>query len=411
MDLQNRTDNIESEQITKISTSLDTSPSAKAKIPLLSFFSGAGFLDIGFMQEKFDIVWRNEHNLSFAKGFEYAMSQMNLSGDHGKVHNTCSIADLSAQQIAREAFHNLPKPNIFGVIGGPPCPDFSNGGKNRGYEGDHGKLSQVYIDLIINLQPTFFLFENVPGLIDQEKHRHFLRTLIGQLSKDYLVDLNLLNALEYGVPQDRERLFLIGFSRKWMRKNRGIETANESSNCQAPLLSIKKDQRRVHSSGYNWFLWPKPLYTQAKIKYDWPAKSPFGEYPEKPMGIPDELMIGTYIAKIEDTSKLPNGLDGFKPKSTRFNLIAEGDVSGKSFKRLHRWRYSPAAAYGNNEVHLHPAEPRRLTVREALKIQTVPDIYAFPPDQPLSHKFKMIGNGVPVKLAQAIATSFTSFFE
>lgn len=196
-----------------------------------------------------------------------------------------------------------------------------------------------------------------------------------------------------------------------MRQNRGIEVAVENSDWQASLLSIKKDRRRMLLVNDIGFSWPEPHYEQAKTKYNWPALSPFGEYPEKPVGIPDELMIGTYIAKIEDTIKLPNGLDGFKPRSTRFNLIAEGDVSGKSFKRLHRWRYSPAVAYGNNEVHLHPTEPRRLTVREALKIQTVPDIYAFPPDQSLSHKFKMIGNGVPVKLARALAMSFANFFE
>ena len=85
------------------------------------------------------------------------------------------------------------------------------------------------------------------------------------------------------------------------------------------------------------------------------------------------------------------------------------DSSGKSFKRLHRWRYSPAAAYGNNEVHLHPKEPRRLSVREVLRLQTVPDTYALPKDLTLTAKFKMVGNGVPVILAKAVADSILDF--
>src|SRR5713101_194091 len=178
-----------------------------SEIPLLSFFTGAGFLDIGFLQAGFNIIWRNEYNLTFVKGVEYAMAHMPLFQSDNKIHSTASVTELTAGQVAREAFHNLPRPGLFGVIGGPPCPDFSNGGKHRGREGDHGKLSQVYIDLIIELQPTFFLFENVPGLLHTEKHRQFFCELLHKLAKDYLIDFNVLNALEYGVPQDRERLF------------------------------------------------------------------------------------------------------------------------------------------------------------------------------------------------------------
>ncbi len=119
-------------------------------------------------------------------------------------------------------------------------------------------------------------------------------------------------------------------------------------------------------------------------------------------------MVGPSFANVEG---LPNSRDCFKPYSKVFKQIAEGDVSRKSSKRLHRWRYSPAAAYGNNEVHLHPWEPRRLTVREALRIQTVPDAYALPPRMTLSAMFKTVGNGVPVKLAQAVSASIFDVLE
>ena len=91
------------------------------------------------------------------------------------------------------------------------------------------------------------------------------------------------------------------------------------------------------------------------------------------------------------------------------NKIAEGETNRPSFKRLHRYKYSPTACYGNNEVHLHPYLNRRISVREALRIQGVPDEYVLPPELSLSKKFKMIGNGVPVPLAKAVAVAVKDF--
>ena len=83
--------------------------------------------------------------------------------------------------------------------------------------------------------------------------------------------------------------------------------------------------------------------------------------------------------------------------------ILEGDTKRKSFKRLHRWKYSPTAAYGNNEVHLHPYKIRRLSVAEAMAIQSLPENFILPNDISLTAMFKMIGNGVPYLMAECIA--------
>ena len=105
-----------------------------------------------------------------------------------------------------------------------------------------------------------------------------------------------------------------------------------------------------------------------------------------------------------------NALDIFNiVKRERFFDIWEGDVSRKSFKRLHRWRYSPTAAYGNNEVHLHPYKPRRLSVAETLAIQSLPKNFMLPHNIPLTQKFKMVGNGVPFLLAKGIAHEIREF--
>lgn len=353
-------------------------------IPILSFFTGAGLLDIGFMQAGFNIVWRNELDPWFIKGFEHGMFSLTNSESSSKIHNTKSIVDLSAKEILRESLHNTQRPKTFGIIGGPPCPDFSIGGKNKGGIGDHGKLSQVFINLIIEIQPSFFLFENVPGLLRIKKHKVFFDQLCRQLSLDFYLDYEVLSALEYGVPQDRGRVFLVGVKKDWADSNLNFNDF----------------------IGGKWFPWPSKLYKDARTCFKWPNVSPFGSEPEQPQDIPTELMVGPLICNLDELSSIPNGLEGFRPYSEKFNLISEGDVSRKSFKRLHRWRFSPTAAYGHNEVHLHPTEARRLTVREAMRVQTVPDEYALPKDMPLTHKFQTIGNGVPVKLANEMAKSF-----
>jgi len=93
----------------------------------------------------------------------------------------------------------------------------------------------------------------------------------------------------------------------------------------------------------------------------------------------------------------------------KMQLYQEGDVSRKCYKRLHRWRYSPTAAYGNNEVHLHPYHARRLSAAEALAIQSLPENFVLPPDMTLTAMFKTIGNGVPYMLSSGIARTIHDY--
>ena len=101
----------------------------------------------------------------------------------------------------------------------------------------------------------------------------------------------------------------------------------------------------------------------------------------------------------------------FTPKAglSRFETKDEGDCEKKCYKRLHRWRYSPTAAYGNNEVHIHPYKARRISVSEALAIQSLPKEFVIPADITLTDAFKTIGNGVPYVLARGIAESIHNF--
>lgn len=157
------------------------------------------------------------------------------------------------------------------------------------------------------------------------------------------------------------------------------------------------------------FPWPNPKYPKADKLFKWPKENAFGEMPTKPEAVPYELCVQKCI---DGAAELPNGNEYFelvKDADSR-RSINEGDTKRRSFKRLHRYRYSPTTCFGNNEVFLHPYENRRLTVREAIRIQGVDDKYTLGADR-LSAKFKIISNGVPVNLANAVADSVYAFVE
>ncbi|KAA6325567.1 DNA (cytosine-5)-methyltransferase 1 [termite gut metagenome] len=346
-------------------------------IPILSYFSGGGFLDLGFELAGFNTIWSNEISLEIAKIYNTGMSS-SLEKDM-KITSNKSITDIGISTHKKEIINQI-NTKIWGIIGGPPCPDFSVGGKNKGRNGDLGKLSKIYIDHICELQPSFFVFENVKGLIKTKKHREFFMELIEQLRENgYVVDNKLLNALDFGIPQDRERIIMLGIKKDL----------------------YKKIFHHDYSSDYPWFLWPTEKYPNAKNVFEWNKI----DDPEILKNIPSELKVGNYILNQDELNMLPNSNEYFNPKSSKFEEIKEGDTSRKSFKKLHRNKFSPTVAYGNNEVHLHPEQKRRLSVREALRIQTVPDSYVIDENISLSTKFKVIGNGVPVKLANEIAKS------
>ena len=364
-------------------------------IPIISFFTGGGFFDLGFKQAGFSICWTNENNPAFIKGYQFGMSSWLSSLNtkrpvHADIINTNSICDLSARKVLWDALSG-PRPVIFGAIGGPPCPDFSSGGTHAGGNGSNGKLTSVYVDMLCNLEPSFFVIENVSGLYRFHKHREFLKRKICQLQEHgYAVDYKILNALELGVPQDRERLFVVGFKRP---------------------LAESVIERKLAVDEHGWFLWPEiKSYNGAKL-LAWPKVTAFGTQPTKPAEVPIELTVYPALLGNGDPEKIANGEDCFNPHSSKFKEVPEGDVSRKSFKRLHRYRFSPTAWYGNQEVHLHPWKARRLSVREALRIQSVPDEYILPADMSLSAKFKMTCNGVPCVMAYNIAVAMQRFLK
>lgn len=362
-----------------------------SKLKIFSFFSGSGFLDLGFETNGFSVELVNEFSPAFIAAYKYSREKMGLAKPkygYGNI-DINEYLDERADELRGYIVDARKDNSLVGFIGGPPCPDFSVAGKQRGRHGDNGKLSLSYIKLIISQKPDFFLFENVKGLWKTAKHREFYEELKAMLSAaGYDMTDRLTNSLEFGAPQDRDRILLFGVKKEVL-----------------PTLS-------EHS--ITAFQWDKyMLYSLETVKKQaWPGATDFCENSktECPPNIPIELTVQYWFEK-NDVVNHPNGNDCFVPRSgiTKMLSVAEGDDSKKSYKRLHRWRYSPTVAYGNNEVHLHPYKARRLTVAEALSLQSLPKEFVLPPDMSLTDKFKTTGNGVPYLLSSGIAKTIYDF--
>lgn len=361
----------------------------KRNIKIFSFFSGCGFLDLGFEINGFDIVLVNEFSTSFLNAYKYAREQMGLKRPTYGYHNIDVNDFLQDKSTELSEYLNEARSDgsIVGFIGGPPCPDFSVAGKQRGRNGNNGKLSLSYIQLIIMHKPDFFLFENVKGLWKTARHREYYEELKKMLKvAEYQMTDRLTNAIEFGTPQDRDRILLFGVNNSF-----------------------------VEHYDVERFPWTKHIkYNWNEIRnLSWPTHEVFVENEKRtaPNNIPLELTVQYWFDK-NDVEHHPNSGDCFVPRAglEKMKRVEEGDVSKKSHKRLHRWRYSPTVAYGNNEVHLHPYKARRLTIAEALSLQSLPKEFILPPDMSLTDKFKTVGNGVPYLLADGIAKTIKDYF-
>jgi len=370
------------------------------KIGIFSFFAGAGFLDLGFeTTQGFETVFVNEYHKPFMDIYKSARQRLKIK-EPIFGHNIDDICTFLNQDKTEQLKKNIKKSrenfDLIGFIGGPPCPDFSVGGKNKGIEGENGKLSATYIELIVRNQPDFFLFENVKGLYRTKKHRAFFDEVkLKLISNGYYLTEKLINAIEFGAPQDRERIILIGFKRSVLT-DLGMELNG------SPIIK-----------SFDWNA--KTIYKANEIfAKNWPKQEPFVENSIKqiPNGLEKKLTVQYWFEK-NDVENHPNANDYFQPRAglSKFLIIQEGDDLKKSYKRLHRWRYSPTAAYGNNEVHLHPFKPRRISVAEALAIQSLPKQFIIPEHISLSNMFKTVGNGVPYLAAKGLAETISIFIE
>lgn len=351
---------------------------------IFSFFSGAGFLDLGFEHAGFNVEFVNEYYTPFLDAYKYSREKLGLEKPRYGYYNG-DIIDLLSGDI-KNTLHKYVKNSknnaMVGFIGGPPCPDFSVGGKNKGEKGNNGVLTKYYVDSIMEFLPDFFVFENVKGLWNTKKHREFYDRMKKVLSSEYDMTDKLTNSIEYGVPQDRYRIFLFGIRRKYNKNIKDFPW----NNC---IIGSADELLR---------------------KEIWPSTEGDGRFKGRLSDWQDKLTVEYWFNK-NNVVNHPNAKHHFMPRSglSKFMSLKEGDVSKKSYKRLHRDRFSPTAAYGNNEVHVHPCLARRISAAEAMAIQSLPQDFELPPNMTLTNMFKTIGNGVPYLAAKGLAFTIKEF--
>lgn len=317
---------------------------------LVSLFTGAGGLDLGFKKAGFAVVWANEYDSTIWETFEHNFPETVL--------DKRSIVDVPASEI----------PFAEGIIGGPPCQSWSEAGAGRGINDKRGQLFFEYIRILKEKQPLFFLAENVSGIL-LPRHREAFNQILKQFEDvGYNVSYKLLNANDYGVPQDRLRVIIIGY-----HKNKvGIS-----------------------------FEFPKPLDRRPVLKdaiYDLRRAKPAKEY-NKTNG--DDLEISNH--------EYMNG--GFSTIYMSRNRVRSWDEP--SFTIQAGGRHAPIHPQApkmkfieeNKRIFIPGKEHlyRRLSVRECARIQTFPDHFIFK-YRDVADGYKMIGNAVPVEFAKNIAT-------
>ncbi len=321
---------------------------------VVSLFSGAGGLDLGFESAGFNVGWANEYDKTIWSTYEKNFSESFLARK--------SIVDVLPEEI----FDVVGK-DVDGLIGGPPCQSWSEAGALRGIEDHRGQLFFEYIRLLTALKPKFFVAENVSGILFDRHREAFSEILRKFRDLGYIVATpKVINANDFGVPQDRERVFIVGYHRDW--NDQGFEF---------PECRYHKPVLRDALAGV--------VPTQA-------IATQMGRRSES------EIMNHEYM------------LGGF---SSIF----------MSRQRVRSWdQPSFTIQAGARHAPLHPQAPkmewvkkdefrfiesaeklyRRLSVRECARVQTFPDDFEFCYSR-IEHGYKMIGNAVPVELARRIA--------
>lgn len=329
---------------------------------VVSFFAGCGGLDLGFEQAGFRVVWANEFDPHCRA--TYIRNHPNTEFVLGDV---CKI---DPKEI----------PDCDGFIGGPPCQSWSVGGRQKGLDDERGLLFLKYIELINAKKPKFFVIENVKGMLD-DKFKDVFADFVDRLENaGYDVQWTLLDAVNYRVPQNRERIFFVGF-----RKELGVSYTFPLPTCTEPITleqaigDITEEPTR---------------FTGNKIEY-------FDDKDEKCKRHPNHDVL---TSKFGAFYYKGNRRRGWQQPSFTINATAD-------FAPLHP--SSPKMMFFGHENWNFQKDKlvayRRMSVRECARIQTFPDNFIFVYNN-IKEAYKMIGNAVPPRLGNEIAKSIINVF-
>jgi DNA (cytosine-5)-methyltransferase 1 len=287
------------------------------------FFAGAGGLDLGFKNAGFDTVFANEFDKKITPTFRANFPETHLDDR--------SLFDVP--------FSDIPD-DLVGIIGGPPCQSWSLGGLGKGLSDKRGEVFIRYINVIAQKKPHFFLAENVKGMLASSR-KDDLQTILDEFDKlGYNLTYKLLNAADYSVPQDRERLIFVGY-----RKDLGKE-----------------------------FVFPEPHAKKVTLK-------------DAIWDLRDSALPALALDKTNGTATVvPNheySTGGFSSQFMSRNRIRGWEQ--QSFTIQASGRQAPLHPDSGKMVKVatdlfkfdSPDKVRRLSVREAARIQTFPEDFKF----------------------------------
>ncbi|HHV36600.1 MAG TPA: DNA cytosine methyltransferase [Candidatus Cloacimonetes bacterium] len=318
---------------------------------IVSLFTGAGGLDLGFEQAGFKTIWANEFDQSIWDTFQFNFPDTTLV--------TNSIVNVDSASI----------PDADGIIGGPPCQSWSEAGAGRGINDERGKLFYEYVRVLKDKKPKFFLAENVSGIL-LPRHKTAFNAIIHSFNSiGYNVWWSLLNASNYSVPQDRKRVIIIGF-----RKDLNINYLYPS-----PSLRIKPLRESIGDM-------PEPLPALESNKANNPASLAIPNHEYMTGGFSSIYMSRNRVRAWDEVSftiQAGGRHAPIHPSAPKMKFIEQ---NVRIFKPGHEHKY------------------RRLSVRECARIQTFPDNFIFMYNK-IADGYKMVGNAVPVELARVLACS------
>ena len=352
----------------------------------IDLFAGAGGLSLGFEQAGFDIEAAVEIDPVHCATHEFNFPNSKAI--------CASVVDLTGAEIRRRAA--LGKTDIDVVFGGAPCQGFSLMGK-RAMDDPRNQLVFHYVRLVGELQPKFCVFENVKGLT-LGKHAQFLDELIvalGDAGYNVLLPYRVLNASDFGVPQDRRRLFLMG-----ARKGQAMPDYPDPVKQRTTVWDAIGDLPDADQFA--------ELAALDSVATTWASDS---IYAKRMRGMARDPTNFGY-ARHFDASTLTSSLrtEHTALSQQRFLATENGDTEPISrFKKLHPDGLCNTLRAGTDSARgaftsprpIHPFLPRVITVREAARLHSYPDWFRFHTTK--WHGFRQIGNSVPPMLGRAVA--------
>jgi len=402
----------------------------KKPLKIISLFAGAGGMDLGFKNAGFDIMWANDFDPDSVKTYKRNFGDHIVLGDIEKIRT-----------------NNMPdNPDV--VIGGFPCQGFSIANLGRSVDDSRNKLYKQMLRVIRVKKPKYFVAENVAGILTLGKGAVIQKIIKDFKSIGYKVDYKLLNAADYGVPQARRRVFIIG--NRLNLDNPYPTTSHQTPSTKKTLFNdiLEKHITTKEAIG---FLSKAPLtnkvfYLNNRVVHNhvgdtnvhdefWGRKYPVNQFDicdylkkwRKKAGISTKKVdehfgyahtAGHWFRKDNNSGSIPNSDDwrglkkllGFDNKyDKQVTTLVKKKIQFEQSLRISNWD-TPSDTLTATSPEIHVNLKRRLSVRECAILQTFPDDFVFE-GATFRSMHKQIGNAVPVLLAEKVAKEIKKMIE